>query len=98
MGSSRPVGTPMTKGDKFSLKKCPKNDLERTIMHDKPYALAIGSLMYAQVYTRTNITFIVGVLGKYLSNPRMDHCTTVKHVMRYLKIKKDYLLSRDQKV
>jgi len=35
MGSSRPVDTPETKGDKFSLKQCPKNDLERTIMHDK---------------------------------------------------------------
>ena len=73
MGSSRPVDTSMVKGDKFSLKQCPKNDLEMTIMHDKPYASAIGSLIYAQVCTHPNIIFITGVLGRYLSNPGMDH-------------------------
>jgi len=51
-------------------------------MHDKPYALAIGSLMYAQVCARPDIAFIVGVLGRYLNNPGMDHWKTVKHVMR----------------
>jgi len=42
-------------------------------MHDKPYASAIGNLMYAQVYTCSDTTFIVGVLGRYLS---MRHLTT----------------------
>jgi len=93
MGSSRPVDTPVAKGDKFSLKQCPKNDLEKTIMHDKPYASAIESLMYAQVCTRLDIAFIVGVLGRYLSNPGMDHWITLKRVMRYLKRTKDYILT-----
>jgi len=50
-------------------------------MHDKPYTSAIESLMYAQVCTHPDIAFIVGVLGRYLSNPGMDHWTTVKRVM-----------------
>lgn len=29
--------------------------------------------MYAQVYMRLNIAFIVEVLGRYLSNPIMEH-------------------------
>lgn len=33
------------------------------------YALAVGSLIYAQVYTCSDIAFIVGLLGRYLSNP-----------------------------
>jgi len=41
-------------------------------MHYKPYALAIGNLMYAQVCTRPDTTFIVGDLGRYL---RMRHLT-----------------------
>ena len=61
-------------------------------MHDKPYALALGNLMYAQVYIHPDISFIVGVLGRYLSNPDMDHWIAVKRIMRYLKRTKDYML------
>ncbi|MCI94187.1 hypothetical protein A2U01_0115485, partial [Trifolium medium] len=32
-------------------------------MHKFPYASAVGSLMYAQVCTRPDLAFIVGVLG-----------------------------------
>jgi len=49
-----------------------QNDLERTIMNDKPYGSAIGNLMYAHVCTRPDTIFIVGVLGRYLS---MGHLT-----------------------
>jgi len=41
-------------------------------MNYKPYASTIGSLTYAQVCTCPDIAFIVGVLGRYLSNPGMD--------------------------
>ena len=30
--------------------------------------------MYVQVCTRPDIAYIVGMLGRYLSNPKMDHC------------------------
>ena len=76
--------TPVAKGDKFSLGQCPKNDLEAKEMQKIPYASAVGSLMYAQVCRRPDIAFIVGVLGRYLSNPGMDHWKAVKRVMRYL--------------
>ena len=58
-----------------------------------PYASAVGSLMYAQVCTRPNITYIVSVLGRYLSNPGMDHWKATKRVMRYLKKTKNYMLT-----
>ncbi|XP_057747341.1 secreted RxLR effector protein 161-like [Arachis stenosperma] len=83
---------PVAKGDKFSLKQCPKNNLERIAMHDKPYASALGSLIYAQVCTRLDISFIVGVLGRYLSKLGMDHWIAVKRVMCYLKRTKNYML------
>ena len=84
--------TPVAKGDKISLSQCPKNDLEAKEMQKIPYASAVGSLMYAQVCTRPDIAFIVGVLGRYLSNPGMDHWKAVKRVMRYLQRTKDYML------
>ena len=61
-------------------------------MENIPYASAVGSLMYAQVCTRPNITFIVGVLGRYLSNPGQAHWVATKKVMRYLQRTKDYML------
>ena len=38
-----------------------------------PYALLVGSLMYAQVCTRHDIAFVVGELGRYLSNLGLSH-------------------------
>lgn len=35
-------------------------------MSHVPYASAIGSLMYAMVYTKLNITHAVGVLNRYM--------------------------------
>jgi len=49
--------------------------------------------MYVQVCTCPNITYIVGVLGRYLSNPRMSHSKATKRVMRYSKRTRDYMLT-----
>ena len=62
-------------------------------MQKIPYASAVGSLVYAQVCTRPDIALIVGVLGRYLSNPGMDHWKEVKRVIRYLQRTKDYILT-----
>ena len=70
--------TPVAKEDKFSLSQCPKNNFEIKEMQQIPYALAIGSLMYAQVCTRPNIAYIVSMLGRYLSNLRKDHWIAAK--------------------
>ena len=56
------------------------------------YASTVRSLMYAQVCTRPDIAFVVGVLGRYLSNPRMQHWNVAKCVMCYLKRTKGYML------
>ena len=61
-------------------------------MKNIPYASVVGSLMYAQVYTRPDIAFFVGMLGRYQSNPGIDHWKTAKKVMRYLQGTKDYML------
>ena len=64
---------PIQKGDNYSLMQCPKNELERKQMEQIPYASIVGSLMYAQTCTRADISFAVGMLGRYQSNPGMDH-------------------------
>ena len=46
--------------------------------------------MYAQVCTRLDIAYIVGMLGRYLSNLGLDHWKATKRVMRYLQRTKDF--------
>ncbi|XP_057965280.1 secreted RxLR effector protein 161-like [Malania oleifera] len=85
--------TPILKGNKFNLSQCLKNILEKEEMENIPYASAVGSLMYAQVCIRPDIAFAVGMLGRYQSNPGMDHWKPAKKVMRYLQGTKDYMLT-----
>ena len=93
MQNCAPGDTPVAKGDKFSLDQCPKNEFERREMQKIPYASAVGSLGYAQVCTRPDLAYIVGMLGRYLSNPGMDHWKAAKRVMRYLQRTKHYMLT-----
>ncbi|RVW20741.1 Retrovirus-related Pol polyprotein from transposon TNT 1-94 [Vitis vinifera] len=93
MSNCAPGDTPVAKGDKFSLHQCPKNELEKKDMERFPYASVVGSLMYAQVCTCPDIAYIVGMLGRYLSNLGMDHWKKVKQVMQYLQRTKDYMLT-----
>jgi len=92
MKDCSPSVAPIMKGDRFSLNQCPKNDIEKEQMKNIPYASAVGSLMYAQVCTRPDIAFVLEMLGRYQSNPGLDHWRAAKKVMRYLQGTKDYML------
>ena len=59
MQNSKSADTPVSKGDKFRLEQCPKNDLKTKEMQNILYTSALGSLMYAQVCTCLDIAFIV---------------------------------------
>jgi hypothetical protein len=87
------IDTPIQKGEKFSDSQCPKNALERKQMDKIPYASIVGSLIYAQTCTRPDISFAVGMLGRYQSNPGIFHWKAVKRVLRYLKGTKEYMLT-----
>ena len=84
---------PIVKGDKFSKAQCPQNYHEREEMRTIPYSSLVGSLMYAQVSTHPNIAFVVGMLGRYLSNPRSQHWKAAKKVLRYFQGTKDLMLT-----
>ena len=58
-----------------------------------PYASAIGSLQYAQVCTRPDIAFVTGVLGRFQSNPGIEHWKIVKKTLRYLQGTKGLMLT-----
>eukprot|EP01018_Ginkgo_biloba_P024166 Gb_40913 [translate_table: standard] len=50
-----------------------------------PYASVVGSLMYVMVCTRPDITHVVGVLSRFMVNPKHEHWVVVKRIFRYLR-------------
>jgi hypothetical protein len=85
MHGSKPIKVPIPIGVKLSVDQCPKTQEEEEDMSHVLYANAVGSLMYAMVCTRSDITHAVGVLSRYMSKPGKEHWTSVKRVFRYLR-------------
>ena len=73
-----PFVAPVIKGDVFGSFQCPKTEAEKEQITMIPYAFVVGSIMYAQVCTRPDIAYIVGMLGRYQSNPGLDHWKAAK--------------------
>ena len=59
-------------------------------MEKIPYASVVGSLMYAMLCIRPDISYAVGMISMYQSNP--GHWKAVKRILRYLKGTMDYRL------
>jgi len=50
-----------------------------------PYASAVGSLMYAMVYTRPDLSQVVSMINRYMHDPGRGYWEAVKWVLRYIK-------------
>jgi hypothetical protein len=68
-----PSPAPIVKGDSFGEFQCPRNQYEIGRMKAIPYASVVGSLQYAQVCIRPNLTFVTGILGRYQSNIGIEY-------------------------
>ena len=59
--------------------------IEKAEMSKVPYASAVRSLMYVMVCTRLDFGYAVGVVNRYMSNPKREHSVTVKWILQYLR-------------
>ena len=57
-----------------------------------PYALAIGSIKYAMLYTRPIVYLAISLAKEYNSDLGVDHWTTVKFILSYLRGLRKYFL------
>jgi hypothetical protein len=62
-------------------------------MKSIPYASAIGSIMYAQTFTRPDLSFTIGMLGIFQINLGAEHWKAVKKALRYLQGTKGLMLT-----
>ena len=90
MQDSKLMKVPFPVGVKLYVEQCLKTQEKEEDMSHAPYASAVGSLLYAMVCTRLDISHAVGVLSGFISKPGKEHWTIVKWVFRYLCGTSDY--------
>ena len=83
MEDSKPIGTPMTTRHKLS-----KNDDSKEV-DQTTYRSMIGKLQFV-VHARPDIALAVGMVARFLANPKESHMMEIKRIMRYLKGTQDY--------
>ena len=81
MLDSKPVDTPMDPSSHLSEEDECKTSEERSFMANIPYREATGSLIYTMVATRFDISYSVGVISRFLSNPGPKHWNLVKRIL-----------------
>ena len=69
---------PMSHGIHLSKTQCPRTADERERMSKVPYASAIGSIMYAMISTRPDVSYALSVTSRYQYDPGEGHWTAVK--------------------
>ncbi|GJR00049.1 hypothetical protein Tco_0523033 [Tanacetum coccineum] len=87
MQDCKPISTPFPTNVKLSCKMSPSSEKERMEMSRVPYALSVGSLMFAMICTRPNIAHAVGVVSRYMAEPGREHW-----ILRYIKGTSDVAL------
>ena len=84
MDTAKPVSTPLAAHFKLSKEQCPNSEKERVEMDARPYASAVGSLMYAMVCTRPDISYATSMVSRFLTDPGEEHWNALKWIMRYI--------------
>ena len=56
------------------------------------YSSAVGSLMYAIVCTRPDLSYTMSLVSRYMSNPGKKHWNAVQWSFKYLKGTSDFCL------
>ena len=69
---------------KLSAQLYPSTDAEREYMLQVLYSNAVGSLMYAMVCIRPDISHTIGIVRRYIHNPGKGHWQAMKWILRYI--------------
>ena len=63
----------MSHGITLSKSQCPNTKDEREHMSKIPYASVIGSIMYAMLCTRLDVSYALSITSRYQSDPGESH-------------------------
>ena len=80
MADCNPVSTPMEPGKHYE-----KTPDDEEGFNTREFQALIGSLVYASIATRPDISEAVGKLSQHMSKPNKEHWAAAKRVLRYIK-------------
>ena len=83
---------PMSHGIKLSKSQCQTTKDERERMDKIPYASAIGSIIYAMLCTRPNVSYALSMTSRFQSDLGECHWIAVKNILKCLRRTKDIFL------
>ena len=92
MKNSKKGTLPFRHGVHLYKEQSPKTLEQKERMSRIPFASAIGSLIYAMLCTSLDICYIVGIVSQYQSDQGEEHWIAVKHILKYLRRTRDYML------
>nr|AAS01945.1 putative polyprotein [Oryza sativa Japonica Group] len=92
MQDSKKGFLPMSHGINLNKNQCLQTTNEQNKMSVIPYASAIGSIMYAMLCTRPDVSYVLSATSRYQSDPSESHWIAVKNILKYLRRTKDMFL------
>ena len=85
MQNAKPISTLLAGHFRLSSALPPQSDDEVDYMSRVPYSSAVGSLMYAMVCSRLDLSYAVSAVSRYMANPGKEHWKAVQWIFRYLR-------------
>ncbi|KAD4179359.1 hypothetical protein E3N88_27950 [Mikania micrantha] len=76
---------PIAHGTVLDKSHCPSSDKEIERMKGIPYASTIGSIMYAMLCTRPDVSYALSMTSRYQQNPGERDWVAVKNILKYLR-------------
>jgi len=90
MGGCAPTSTPLPPGLILENDNCPTNAQDIDEIKNVPYREVLGLLMWLQVATRPDLSFVVNILSRFAHNPGKPHWNALKHTLAYIKATTHY--------
>ncbi|KAF3646007.1 hypothetical protein T459_31229 [Capsicum annuum] len=84
MQNVKPVSTLLVDNFKLSATLSLKKDDERDYMSQVSYSSVIGSLRYAMMCSRLDLSYAVSAVRRYIENLRKEHWKAVQWIFRFL--------------
>jgi hypothetical protein len=69
----------------LSAEQCASSNEDIEYMSKVPYCSVVGSLMYAKVCSRPDLSYAMSIVSRYMSNPGKEHRSAVQWIFRFLR-------------
>ena len=86
MQNCNPARAPSLSGSKLNSSDCPKTPEEKAELKElqSEYMSIVGSMIYLSICSRPDISYRVGELARFMSNPGRSHMAAAKYLLRYI--------------